>query len=368
MNRREFLATALGFAGTAVLARPVYAELHQPMRLAHLGAHEGRFTTGGLTLVSGYSPEGHHQVGQAVVELISRHVSGAKGSILTVVANSADTLRLLRAGRTDTPYGRFTVNLVLIDGDEAYAALKPAASGSADSGELRLLALLPPQFLHIMTLRESPIRSIEALKGKTVSVGPPRSRSEKLMLRLLQAVDPAVATSLKREALGLAASMWALAEKKIDALAWHGPVSPDLFEHLTGLLGTQTTLLSHEEGVPKLRAQDGPAYYSAVIPQAAYPWLDKDIHVVGTPNVLISRRDLPVQLAYDIVKTLDAHQDAFTGGDRRLRDMNAGPELFPVHPGALRFREEVANKSTAPAGRSAQDIGWSEAESMRSAA
>jgi TRAP transporter TAXI family solute receptor len=372
MNRRDFFATAFGLAGAGFLARPVYAELDPPIRLAHLGAHEGRFTTGGLTLVSGYSPEGHHQVGQAVVELISRYVSGAKRSVLTVVANSADTIRLLQAGRTDTPYGQFTVDLVLVDGDEAYAALKPAnASGSANSGELRLLALLPPQFLHIMTLRESPIRNVDQLKGKTVSVGPARSRSEKLMLRLLQAVDPAVATSLKREALGLAASMWALAEKKIDALAWHGPVSPDLFEHLTGLLGTQMTLLSHEGGVPTLRAKYGPAYYSAVIPQAAYPWLNKDTHVVGTQNVLISRLDLPAQLAYDIVKTLDAHQDAFTGGDRRLRDMNAGPEtqtLFSIHPGALKFREEVANKLIPPQGRSAKDVGFGEAGLMRSAA
>src|SRR5712692_10829641 len=97
MNRREFLATASGVAAAGFFPR---------VSLAHLGAHEGRFTTGGLTLVSGYSVEGHHQVGQAVVELISRYVSGAKRSVLTVVASSADALRLLRAGRTDTAYGQ----------------------------------------------------------------------------------------------------------------------------------------------------------------------------------------------------------------------------------------------------------------------
>src|SRR6202521_4787863 len=153
MNRREFLATASGVAAAGFCPR---------VSLAHLGAHEGRFSTGGLTLVSGYSVEGHHLVGQAVVELISRHVSGAKRSVLTVVARSADTLRLLRERRTDTPYGQFTVDLVLVEGDEAYAALQGEnASGSQDSGELRLLMVLPPQFLHIVTLRESPIGNIE---------------------------------------------------------------------------------------------------------------------------------------------------------------------------------------------------------------
>jgi TRAP transporter TAXI family solute receptor len=309
--------------------------------LAHLGAHEGRFATGGLTLISGYSAEGHHLTGQTVVELISRHVAAAKKSQLTVIANSSDTLRLLRAGHTDTSYGRFTVNLALVEGDEAYAALKGA--GSQDAEGLRLLTLLPAHHLHIVTLGGSPIRSIAELKGTTVSVGPARSRSEKLTLRLLEALDPSIGTSLQRAALGLSESMWALAEKKIDALAWHGPVSPALFEHLAGLLKIRIALVSYEDGIPKLREKYGAAYCAAVIKQGAYSWLEKDIRVAGTQNFLISRLDLPAPMAYDILKTLDTHRDAFTGGDRRLSDISAGPETympFPVHPEALKFREQ----------------------------
>src|SRR6266513_4762144 len=297
MNRREFLATASGVAAAGLFPR---------VCLAHLGAHEGRFTTGGLTLISGYCAEGHHLVGQAVVELISQHVSTAKRSQLTVIASSADTLRLLRAGHSDTPYGRFTVDLALVEGDEVHAALKE--TGSRDG--LRLLTLLPAQYLHIVTLGESPIRSVEELKGKTVSVGPARSRSEKLMFRLLESLDPSVGASLQRAALGLSESMWALAEKKIDALAWHGPVSPALFEHLAGLLKIRITLLSYEEGVAKLREKYGTAYSPALIRQGAYAWLEKEVRVAGTQNLLISRLDLPVQLAYEIVKALDSHRDA----------------------------------------------------------
>jgi TRAP transporter TAXI family solute receptor len=331
MNRREFLATASGVAAAGFSPR---------VCLAHLGAHEGRFTTGGLTLISGYCAEGHHLVGQAVVELISQHVSTAKRSQLTVIASSADTLRLLRAGHTDTPYGRFTVDLALVEGDEAHAALKEA--GSRDG--LRLLALLPAQYLHIVTLGESPMRSVGELKGKTVSVGPARSRSEKLMFRLLEALDPSVGASLQRAALGLSESMWALAEKKIDAFAWHGPVSPALFEHLAALLKIRLALLSYEEGVPRLREKYGTAYHPALIRQGAYAWLEKDVRVVGTQNLLISRLGLPDQTAYEIVRTLNSHRDAFTGGDRRLSDISAGPETdmpFPVHPGALKFRNEM---------------------------
>src|SRR5437899_229948 len=130
---------------------------------------------------------------------------------------------------------------------------------------------------HIVTLGDSPIRSIAELKGKTVSVGPARSRSEKLTLRLLEALDPSVATSWQRAALGLSESMWALAEKKIDAFAWHGPVSPALFEHLAGLLKIRLMLLSYEEGVAKLRQKYAPAYSPALIRQGAYAWLEQEV-------------------------------------------------------------------------------------------
>src|SRR3989442_5405489 len=159
MNRREFLAMPLVLAGTGFLPRLTDAGTAEPIRLAHLGAHEGRFTTGALTLVSGYSEEGHHFAGQAVAELISRHVSGAK-ALLTVVATPAGALRLLQAGRTDTPYGQFTVDLALVDGDELGAALRGVdAFQLQDPGELRLLAVLPAQVLHIVTLHGSPIAS-----------------------------------------------------------------------------------------------------------------------------------------------------------------------------------------------------------------
>src|SRR3989442_14980385 len=110
MNRREFLATASGVAAAGFFPR---------VCLAHLGAHEGRFATGGLTLISGYCAEGHHLAGQAVVDLISRHISTARRSQLTVSASSADALRLLRAGYTDTPYGRFSLTRALGAGDQA---------------------------------------------------------------------------------------------------------------------------------------------------------------------------------------------------------------------------------------------------------
>jgi uncharacterized protein len=342
MKRREFLTAPVCLAGAVVLPRCLEAMTYDPILLAHLGAHEGRFNSGGLTIVAAYSAEGHYMAGQAVAQLISRHVSGAK-AMLTVVATTADALRLLRAGRTETPYGHFVVNLAVVDGDEADARIREVTGGRPEEpADLRLLTLLPPELLHIVTLRESPVRRVGDLKGKTVSIGPAGSRSAKVMGRLLEALDLSGATALQREALPLAAALKALAERRIDAFAWHGPVSPALFAHLGGLLGIQMTLVSQTDGIVKLRLDGGPAYYAAVIPKGAYQWLETDVRVVGTQNLLIGRADLSAQLAYDIVRTVNAHPEAFDGAGGSLPELSGGPEpSLPLHPGAKKFREEI---------------------------
>lgn len=343
MKRRDVLSAAVVLAGTGLFPRWLSAADGASIRLVHLGAHEGRFTTGALTIVSGYNPEGHHFAGQEVAQLISHHVPGAR-AVLTVVASPTAALRLLEAARTETPYGVFTVDLAVIAGDELEAALRATrASGRPDAGELRLLAVLPPQLLHVVTLRESPIRRPADLAGKTLSLGLAQSRSEKVMLKLLEALDLGGETSVRRQALSLGVSLKALADGKIDAFAWHGPTSPVIFERLGRLLDAQLTLLSHEDVIAKVRAKHGPAYDRGVIPKTTYPWLENDVHVIATATLLVCRADLPAPLAYDIVKTLTAHPDAMTGHGPRL-DVAAEPgaaQRLPLHPGAMRLIQET---------------------------
>src|SRR5437773_12455718 len=71
MNRREFLATASGVAAAGLFPR---------VSLAHLGAHEGRFGTGGLTLIRGYCAQGDHLEGEAGDALIAQHLSTGERS------------------------------------------------------------------------------------------------------------------------------------------------------------------------------------------------------------------------------------------------------------------------------------------------
>jgi TRAP-type uncharacterized transport system substrate-binding protein len=136
---------------------------------------------------------------------------------------------------------------------------------------------------------------------------------------------------LRRESLPPGASMKALAESRLDAFAWHGRVSTDVFERLPGLLGIRLTLLPLGDESSRLAA-DGGRYYAGTLPKTTYSWLERDARALATANYLVCRRDLPLETGYRIVKAL---QSGMGGAD------GAGPAPpISLHPGALRFAEE----------------------------
>ena len=83
------------------------------------------------------------------------------------------------------------------------------------------------------------------------------------------------------------------------------------------------------------------------IPKSAFPALDADVPALefgGWP--LFCRADFPDELAYAVVKAIDARKDTMpVDGDRfdmsRIcRNTEEGPMCAPLHPGAERYYRE----------------------------
>ena len=332
MTRRTFLTASAAVVGVAVVPRALDAAAREPWRVAHLGAHEGRFTKGALTLVSGYTVEGHHFAGQTIAGAITRYGKGTR-AVLTVVASAADALRLLQSGGTTTAYGHFGVDLALVESDELHASI----AARRELSELQALCTLPPHFLHVVALSGSPLQWARDVKGQRVSLGASGSRTEKVVRRFLAASDMSL-DDLRRESLPPGASMKALAEHRLDAFAWHGPVSTDVFERLPGLLGIRLTLLPLGDESTGLAA-DGGRYYAGTLSKGTYSWLERDARALATANYLLCRRDLPLEVGYRIVKALQSHLDATLPGMGGSGRAEPAPPV-PLHPGALRFAEE----------------------------
>ena len=118
----------------------------------------------------------------------------------------------MATGRADLG---FTLAPTLLDafrGAGAFAGLGPVP--------VRALAALNIQRTYFVTLEGLRRRSLDDVRGRVVSVGPPGSGSEDVGLRMLRTAGIDPDRDIQRQGLGLGAAADALKDGKLDAFFW----------------------------------------------------------------------------------------------------------------------------------------------------
>jgi hypothetical protein len=88
-----------------------------------------------------------------------------------------------------------------------------------------------------------------------------------------------------------------------------------------------------------------PGLMATVIPKDAYKGMKADVQAVGTVTCIVINKDVPDELAYNIVKTLYANWPELAKvkkkaiADSKPENAVMGARI-PVHPGALRYYKE----------------------------
>jgi TRAP transporter TAXI family solute receptor len=92
-----------------------------------------------------------------------------------------------------------------------------------------------------------------------------------------------------------------------------------------------------------------PGLMATAIPQDAYKGLTGDVPAIGTVTCIVANKDLPDDLAYNIVKTLYANWPELAKVKKKAIE-NSKPEKalmgarIPVHPGAMKYYSEMGIK------------------------
>ena len=132
-----------------------------------------------------------------------------------MTAASVDNLKFLRQGTSDLA---FTMADTAQD-----AMLARDAFAGFGTVPARTLAVLYSSYVHLVTLEGSGIERVADLRGRTASTGSPGSGTAILAGRLLEAAGLSPG-ALRTQSLGVAQSVDALKDGKIDAFFWSGGV------------------------------------------------------------------------------------------------------------------------------------------------
>jgi TRAP transporter TAXI family solute receptor len=291
------------------------------------GAHAQSF----INILTGGTSGVYYPLGVAIGKIYSDKIPNVKTQVQATKA-SVENLILLQQGRGELA---FTL------GD----SLKAAWEGDEEAGfkskldKLRVLGAIYPNYIQIVATSDSGIKTLADLKGKSLSVGAPKSGTELNSRAILAAAGMTYKNMGKVEYLPFAESVDLMKNRQLNATLQSAGLGVASLKDLS--TSTEITVVS----VPKAIVDKiGPPFVPAMIPANTYTGQDKDVPTAAVVNYLVTSAAVSDDLAYQmtslIFESLPELVNAHAAGKEIKLETAATGSPVPLHPGAIRYYRE----------------------------
>jgi hypothetical protein len=284
-----------------------------------------------VNVLTGGTSGVYYPLGVAIGKIYSDKLPDVKTQVQATKA-SVENLILLQQGRGEIAFAL---------GD----SLKAAWEGDEEAGfkskltKLRTIGAIYPNYIQIVATAESGIKTLADLKGKSLSVGAPKSGTELNSRAILAAAGLSYKDIGKVEYLPFAESVDLMKNRQLDATLQSAGLGVASLKDLS--TSTEINVVS----VPKdVVDKIGPPFVSVLIPANTYAGQEKDVPTAAVINYLVTSTAVSDDLAYQMTKLIfeslpelaNAH---VAGKDIKLENAATGSPV-PLHPGAIRYYKE----------------------------
>ncbi len=281
----------------------------------------------------------YYPMGGGLAAMLSKYVPGMEATA-EVTGGSVDNLKLIGTGK---PYIGFTM------ADAGLDAFKGEDKFKGNKVPLRTLMVLYPNRMHLVSVEGRGVNKLADLKGKHISTGSPGSATEVMAFRILEAAGIDKDKDVKRERLGVAESVNAIKDNKIDAFFWVGGLPTAAVTDLANTPGNKIRMIDHSEVVAKMNQKYGQLYVEDTIPKSMYKGMDADNKQATVMNLLVANANMDDKTAYNIVKAIFDHKADLVAVHKeaenfKLENQKTAASPIPFHPGAIKYFAEKGVK------------------------
>ncbi|MEV6325450.1 TAXI family TRAP transporter solute-binding subunit [Nocardia sp. NPDC051787] len=220
--------------------------------------------------------------------------------------------------------------------DSAADAVLGTGSFDGKKQPVQALARLYPNYTQVVVRRDAGINSVADLRGKRVSTGSPKSGTEVIAQRILQAAGLDPDRDISAQRLDLTKTVDGMKDGSIDAMFFSGGLPTPGITDLFTVARDRLRFLDVTDQLSSLRTIN-PMYEEGTIPAAAYG-LPAEVKTIVVPNVLLVRDDLDADLACVLTRTLFDRktqlEQANSAAKGISRDTARDTAPVPLHRGA----------------------------------
>jgi hypothetical protein len=273
----------------------------------------------------------YYPLGVAIGKILGDRLAGVKTQVQATKA-SVENLILLQQGRGEIAFAL---------GD----SLKAAWEGDAEAGfknkmnRLRTLGAIYPNYIQIVATADSGVRTLADLRGKSLSVGAPKSGTELNSRAILAAAGLSYKDMAKVEYLPFAESVDLMKNRQLNATLQSAGLGVASLKDLSTAADINLVAVP-KEVVDKM----GPPFVSVIIPANSYPGQDKDVPTAAVINYLVTSSAVSDDLVYQMTKLIfeslpELANSHAAGREIKLENAAIGSPV-PLHPGAIRYYKE----------------------------
>jgi TRAP transporter TAXI family solute receptor len=292
-----------------------------------------------LSIATGGTGGVYYPLGGGMAAVLSKYVNGMQATA-EVTGGSVANLQLISTAK---PY------IALTMADATLDAYKGEDKFKGKAVPVRTLMILYPNRMHVVTIEGTGIIRMNDLKGKRVSTGSGGSATEVMAFRVIEAAGLDKDKDMRRERLGVAESVNALKDRKIDAFFWVGGLPTAAVTDLASSPGVKIKMIDHAHLVPAMNKKYGNLYVKDTIGKDIYKGMDKDNEQATVMNLLVAHEKMDDKTAYNIVKAVFDHREELIRAHKEAENIkleiqkkDASP--IPWHPGAVKYFTEKGVK------------------------
>jgi TRAP transporter TAXI family solute receptor len=293
-----------------------------------------------VSIATGGTGGVYYPLGGGMAAVLSKYVPGMQATA-EVTGGSVANLQLIGTGK---PYLAMTMV------DAGLDALKGQDKFTGKPVPVRTLMVMYPNRMHVVSIEGTGVTKMADLKGKRVSTGSGGSATEVMAFRVIEAAGLDKDKDMKRERLGVAESVNALKDRKIDAFFWVGGLPTAAVTDLANSPGVKIKMIDHANLVDAMNKKYGKLYVQDTIGKDVYKGMEADNKQATVMNLLVAHQNMDEKTAYNIVKAVFDHRDELIRVHKEAENFKlenqktAAAGGIPWHPGALRYFKEKGVK------------------------
>lgn len=288
--------------------------------------------TARLTMATGGTSGVYYPLGGAISQVLTSKSGGTISVTPQATGASGENMRLTHAG---------DVQLAILQNDVADAAFKGVEPYKQEFSNVRAIARLYPEYLHVVASENSGIKTIADFKGKKISVGA-RGSGNEVNCRQLFKFFGLDYKNIQPIFLPYGETADQFKDRALDAFVFTiGTPNPAVQDITTSQKVNFVPLAGKE--VDEI-VKTYPYLVKDQIPAKTYNGQDSAVPTLAVQAMLVVNKDLPEALVYQITKLLfenigDVAKAHNKGAEITLQHAADGVTI-PFHPGAEKYLRE----------------------------